>query len=72
MQRNPEWVSGYLQAKSPEALRLKMLANNIKRNAYHEYTIVHDGSNWFAWFETHSDELLKKEYERLNEISTKR
>jgi hypothetical protein len=71
MQKNEQWVSDYLTAKSPEALKLKMLSNNIRRAAYHEYRIVHDGKDWFAWFEVPADEILLKEYGRLNEIKSK-
>lgn len=67
MQKNPEWVCDYLKAKSPDALRLLMLANNMRRGAYHEYRVTHDGKDWFAWYETESSDLVKKQYEALNE-----
>ena len=71
MTKNEQWVPVYLESKTPEALKLKMLANNIKRRAYHEYRIVHDGNNWFAWYEVEADEVLQKEFERLNELKRK-
>lgn len=71
MTKNEQWVPVYLESKTPEALKLKMLANNIKRRCYHEYRIVHDGSNWFAWYEVEADEVLQKEFERLNELKRK-
>jgi hypothetical protein len=69
MQKNEQWVSDYLSAKSPEALKLKMLSNNIKRATYHEYRIVHDGALWFAWYERPADEILMQEFNRLEGLT---
>ena len=27
-----------------------MLRNNMRRGAYHDYQIVFDGKDWFAWY----------------------
>lgn len=28
-----------------------MLDNNVKRQYYFDYQIIHDGQNWYAWYE---------------------
>jgi hypothetical protein len=40
----------YLRANSAKGLERAMLQNNIKRNTWHQYQIVHDGKEWYAWF----------------------
>lgn len=71
MTKNEQWVPVYLESETPDALKLKMLANNIKRGRYHEYRIIHNGVKWFAWYEVEADEILQKEFERLNELKRK-
>jgi hypothetical protein len=45
-----------------------MLKNNIEKKCYFEYHVVHDGQNWFAWYEFDSDSL--EEMVKLNEIES--
>jgi hypothetical protein len=40
----------YLRANSAKGLERAMLQNNIKRKTWHQYQIVHDGKEWYAWF----------------------
>lgn len=66
--KQPSDLKDYLKAKSPESLKVLMLKNNIKTNAYHDYVIIYDGQNWFAWFERDMSDLIEKETVRaINE-----
>lgn len=65
MTKKPTHIKDYLKAKSPEALKVLMLRNSLKTSCYHDYYIIHDGSNWFAWFEIDAEQSLEKEIQRL-------
>ena len=43
-------VKRFVSASTPKGLEKEMLRNNIKRNRFHDYQIVYDGSTWFAWY----------------------
>jgi hypothetical protein len=43
-------IPHFLSAETPEGLRQLMLANNVSRLREFRYQIVHDGTNWVAWF----------------------
>lgn len=44
-------IPHYLRASTPEALRLKMLENNLKSKLeYRYFDISFDGKNWIVWF----------------------
>lgn len=61
MQKKPSHVKHYLKAKTPESLKRLMLDNNVKRQHYFDYQIIHDGQNWFAWYEWDTDTLFSNE-----------
>lgn len=65
MEKTPSIIKSYVKAKSPEALKLMMIKNNIDTNSYYSYSIVHDGVNWFAWFDFDASSLIEKETQRL-------
>lgn len=41
-----------------------MIKNNVEKKHYFDYQIVHDGTNWFAWYEWDIDYPFSEE---LNE-----
>jgi len=43
-------VKRHLRAKTPKALERAMIMNNIQTNTWHDYQIVFDGKNWYAWY----------------------
>ena len=43
-----------------------MIKNNVEKKHYFDYQIVHDGTNWFAWYEWDIDTLLSID-EEINE-----
>lgn len=45
-----------------------MLDNNVKRQHYFDYHIIHDGQNWYAWYEWDTETL----FEELNENDSNR
>lgn len=51
MQKDVKDCKRFLKAKTAEGLRVLMFENNLKTDAYHDYQIVHDGKDWYAWFE---------------------
>ena len=57
MQKKISHIKHFLKAKSPEGLKLLMTKNNIEKKYYFDYDIIHDGSNWFAWYEWDIDSL---------------
>jgi hypothetical protein len=68
MTKKPTHVKHYLKSKSPETLKVLMLKNNIEKKCYFDYHVVHDGQNWFAWYDFDSDSL--EEMVKLNEIES--
>lgn len=64
MNKTPENCKDYIKAKSAEALKILMIRNNLKTNSYHDYRIIFDGQNWYAWFEFNASDLIKKETEK--------
>ena len=70
MTKKPSHVKHYLKAKSPEILKALMLKNSIDRKCYFDYVIMHDGSNWFAWYEWDSENLIEQ-VALLNENQSK-
>ena len=40
----------FVKAKKPEQLVVLMHKNNMKHGKEYNYTITHDGSNWFGWY----------------------
>lgn len=44
-----------------------MLINNTKRSAYHNYHIVHDGKNWFAWYDCDLSGMANKDIVEVGE-----
>lgn len=40
----------FLKAKTAKALERLMLLNNARRKSFHQYSIVFDGKDWYAWF----------------------
>jgi hypothetical protein len=65
MTKKPTHIKTFLKAKSPEALKIKMLETSLKMNCYHDYLIKHDGQFWFAWYEVDAESYLEKEVKRL-------
>lgn len=57
MQKKPSHIKFYLKSKSPETLKVLMLRNNVEKKHYFDYNIIHDGNNWFAWYEWDTDNL---------------
>jgi hypothetical protein len=54
-------IKSYVKAKSPEGLKLAMIKNNIDTNAYYSYSIIFDGSFWFAWFDFDASTIIENE-----------
>lgn len=48
---SPTIIPHFLKARTPGGLRRLMLRNNIKRQMIFDYQIIHDGQQWFAWFQ---------------------
>ena len=66
MQKKPSHIKHYLKSKTPESLKRLMLKNNVDKQHYFDYQIIHDGQNWFAWYEWDSDSIISTR-EDLNE-----
>jgi hypothetical protein len=43
-------IPNFIKAKSPEALRRLMLANNAKYGAFFPYDIMFANGEWVAWY----------------------
>jgi hypothetical protein len=56
--KKPSHIKHYLKSKTAEGLKVLMTNNNVKRMHYFDYDIIHDGSNWFAWYEWDIDGQL--------------
>jgi hypothetical protein len=54
----------YLKARTAKGLEREMLKNNIARKEWHQYQVVHDGKEWFAWY--YVDMPQEKELEGLS------
>jgi hypothetical protein len=67
MHKKPSHIKYYLKSKSPESLKVLMLKNNVEKQHYFDYQIIHDGSNWFAWYEWDSENLLMENNEANND-----
>lgn len=57
MQKKPSHVKHYIRSKTAEGLKALMIDNNAKKMRYFDYEIVHDGTNWFAWYEWDVDQI---------------
>lgn len=55
----------FLKAKSPKGLERAMLLNNIRRSSLHNYTIVFDGKEWFAWYYVDLDGAYNQEIKEI-------
>lgn len=55
----------FLRSTSPKGLERAMLENNIKRRSWHNYTIIFDGKNWFAWYYVDLNLSTTKETEEI-------
>ncbi len=58
MQKKPSHIKHYLKAKTPEGIKQLMMKNNVEKRYYFDYDLIHDGSNWFAWYEWDIDSLI--------------
>ena len=65
MNKKPTHIKDYLKAKSPEALKMKMLSNSLKTATYHDYVINFDGQFWYAWFEFDAEYVINNEIKKL-------
>lgn len=62
----------FVKARTANGLKVLMVRNNLLTSAYHDYNIIYDGTEWFAWFEYDATDDLKTEEDKvLNERSTK-
>jgi hypothetical protein len=43
-------IPRFVKAKTPKGLERAMLQNNMARKSWHNYQIVFDGKEWFAWY----------------------
>lgn len=57
-------IPHFISAQSPQALRVKLLENNLRdKMEYQYFSIGFDGKNWVAWFYKEASEkpkLVKK------------
>ena len=67
MKQTSATIKRYLKAKSERGLERAMLINNTKRSAYHNYHIVHDGKNWFAWYDCDLSGMANKDIVEVGE-----
>jgi hypothetical protein len=65
MDKTPSIIKSYLKAKTPEGLKLLMIKNNIETNSYYSYSVIFDGSSWFAWYDFDASLMIEKETSRL-------
>ena len=59
---SPISIPAFLKAQTPEQLQELMLQNNINKKAYHEYTIIYTGSNWYAWYDVPLDDVIRDKF----------
>jgi hypothetical protein len=57
-------IKNYVKAKTPEGLKLAMIKNNIDNNSYYSYSIIFDGSFWFAWFDFDASKIIEQETQK--------
>lgn len=50
MQQTSLKTPRFLKSKTPKGLERAMLQNNLLRRSWHNYQIVFDGKEWFAWY----------------------
>ena len=43
-------VPNFIRAASPSGLRRLCLRKNLADHIEHNYNIIYDGKNWYAWF----------------------
>ena len=43
-------IPNFLKARSPLFLRRLCLRKNLLDSTEYKYTIIHDGSSWYAWY----------------------
>lgn len=66
MQKKPSHVKHYIRSKTAEGLKALMIDNNVKKKHYFDYQIVHDGANWFAWYEWDIEGQLSEVMDETN------
>lgn len=55
----------FLKASTAKALERAMLRNNLKRQSWHQYQIIFDGSSWYAWYYVDLSGTFNKEIEEV-------
>jgi hypothetical protein len=58
-------VKRFIKAKTPEKLVIEQFKNNMKTGAYHNYIILFDGKDWYAFFNASVKDLVKIKPEEL-------
>jgi hypothetical protein len=61
-------IKRFVKARTPKGLEREMLRNNVRKNSYHDYQIVWDGKEWFAWYLDDKNDPMKA-VEELNDAS---
>ena len=51
-------VKRFLKAKTPEALVVEQVRNNIATGSTHKYDIIYDGKTWYAFFMASAKDLV--------------
>lgn len=64
MEKTPSIIKSYVKAKTPEGLKLAMIKNNVDTNSYYSYSIIFDGSFWFAWFDFDASKIIEQETQK--------
>ena len=64
MEKTPSIIKSYVKAKTPEGLKLAMIKNNVDTNSYYSYSIIFDGSFWFAWFDFDASKMIEQETQK--------
>lgn len=65
MSKDQNNAKNYLKAKSAEGLKILMIRNNLSTASYHDYRIMHDGKDFYAWFEFDASEIIKAETDKV-------
>jgi hypothetical protein len=48
---NNNTLPNFIKAKSAKSLRSLMIKNNVRLNmSYVDYTVLHDGKHFYAWY----------------------
>lgn len=64
MEKTVSIIKSYVKAKTPEGLKLAMIKNNVDTNSYYSYSIIFDGSFWFAWFDFDASKMIEQETQK--------